>query len=71
MAAKGGRLWARLKVAGGVAMEPKPHLFMVVGGHTQITLTLAIALAIALVLFVAGLLLGMLWCHWMMRRRRH
>ena len=56
-------------VARNVAMEPKPNLFMVVGGHTQITLTLAIAVAIALVIFVAGLLVGMLWCHWMMRRR--
>jgi hypothetical protein len=51
-------------------MEPKTGLFQVVGVHTQITLTLEIAVAIALVIFVTGLLLGMLWCHWMMRRRR-
>ena len=49
-------------------MEPKPTLLLLPGVHTQITLTLGVAAAIVLVVFIAGLLLGMLWCHWMMRR---
>jgi hypothetical protein len=40
------------------------------GAETQITLTLATAVAIVVVAFVTGLLLGVLWCHWMTRRRR-
>jgi hypothetical protein len=52
----------------GVAMEPKPNLFLLSGSHTQITLTLGIAVAIALVVFVTGFMLGMLLCHWMRRR---
>jgi hypothetical protein len=56
-------------------VEPKPNLFQVatllpgVGGHMQVSFTLGTAVAIALVIFVTGFLLGVLACHWMVRRR--
>ena len=57
-------------------MEPKPNLFQIAtllpgaGEQMQVSFTLGTAVAIALVIFVTGFLLGVLWCHWMVRRRR-
>jgi hypothetical protein len=40
------------------------------GAETQVSFTLATAVAIVAVAFITGFLLGMVWCHWMTRRRR-
>jgi hypothetical protein len=56
-------------------LEPKTNQFLFAnllhssGAQTQITFTLATAVAIVVVVFITGFLLGMLLCHWMMRRR--
>jgi hypothetical protein len=58
-------------------LEPKTSQFLMgnlvqhgAGAETQVSLTLATAVAIVAVAFITGFLLGMVWCHWMTRRRR-
>jgi hypothetical protein len=59
----------------GCRSEPKTDQFPFANlphgdsAQTQITFTLATAVAVVVVVFITGFLLGMLLCHWMMRRR--